>query len=56
MVNLFIHLYYAVSPKLVKWFGKTYWFKSIWKKHLDKMVQKLQSNGVDSTPYQDKKW
>lgn len=54
--RLFIRFYYAVSPKLVKWFGNTSWFKSIWKNRLDKMVQKLQGNGVDSTPYQDQNW
>lgn len=54
--RLFIRLYYAVSPKLVKWFGKTAWFQQIWKKRLDKMVNKLQANGVENTPYQDKKW
>ena len=52
----FIKLYYAVSPTLVKWFGKTKWFKKMWKGTLDRMVSKLQDKGVESTPYQDKEW
>lgn len=52
----FIHTYYAISPTLVKWFGYTKWFKNMLKPTLDKMVDKLQSNGVEATPYQDKKW
>ncbi len=52
----FIRIYYAVSPTLVKWFGQTDWFKHIWKGKLDRMVTKLQSNGVESTPYDDKNW
>ena len=54
--RLFIHTYYAISPTLVKWFGHTEWFKNMWKGKLDRMVSKLQSNGVESTPYQDKNW
>ena len=52
----FIRLYYTISPTLVKWFGKTKWFKKMWKKKLDKMVEKLQNNGVGCSPYQDKNW
>ena len=52
----FIHLYYAVSPTLVKWFGKTKWFKNLWKPTLDKMVRKLNNKGVEFTPYNDRKW
>ena len=54
--RLFIRIYYAVSPTLVKWFGKTAWFKRTWQKKLDKMVAKLKDAGVEDTPYQDKKW
>lgn len=54
--RLFIRIYYFVSPKLVKWFGKTRWFKKIWQKKLDRMVAKLQGQGVENTPYEDKKW
>jgi hypothetical protein len=52
----FIKTYYAVSPTLVKWFGNTNWFKNMWRGKLDHMVKKLQSQGVESTPYEDKVW
>ena len=52
----FIRTYYVISPTLVRWFGDTLWFKKIWKGTLDKMVSKLQSNGVEATPYQDRSW
>lgn len=54
--RLFIRIYYAVSPTLVKWFGKTEWFKNLWKPTLDKMVAKLNAKGVEDTPYEDKNW
>lgn len=52
----FIHTYYTVSPTLVKWFGDTKWFQKMWKGKLDRMVAKLQSQGVESTPYEDQEW
>jgi len=52
----FIRTYYAISPTLVKWFGKTKWFKNMWKPTLDKMVTKLQKRGFESTPYNDRNW
>lgn len=52
----FIRTYYAISPTLVKWFGKTTWFKKMWQGKLDRMVSKLQANGVESTPYEDINW
>ena len=52
----FIKLYYAVSPTLVKWFGKTTWFKKMWKGMLDRMVKRLNDKGVKNTPYKDKQW
>lgn len=52
----FIHTYYAISPTLVKWFGHTKWFKKIWKEPLDSIVHKLQSQGVENTPYNDRIW
>ena len=54
--RLFIRTYYAISPTLVKWFGHANWFKKMWKEKLDRMVAKLQSNGVENTPYEDKEW
>ena len=52
--RLFIHIYYAISPTLVKWFGKTNWFKTMWRGTLDRIVKKLGANGVENTPYKDK--
>ena len=52
----FIRTYYAISPTLVKWFGHTEWFKKMWRGKLDKMVYKLNENGVENTPYEDKKY
>lgn len=49
----FISTYYAISPTLVKWFDNTKWFKKMWHGTLDKMVNGLQSKGVENTPYQD---
>ena len=50
----FINTYYAISPRIVKWFGETKWFTNFWKRHLDKMVNNLREKGYDSTPYNDK--
>ena len=52
--KIFIKIYYAVSPSIVKWFGKTKWFNTIFKKKLDKMVENLKAKGYKSTPYNDK--
>ena len=52
--KMFIKFYYATSPTLVKWFGNTRWFKSIWKKCLDHLVLLLNKDGYDDTPYRDK--
>ena len=52
----FVRIYYAISPTLVKWFGKTRWFKKMWKAPLDNLVEKLRFKGVEDTPYNDKKW
>ena len=54
--RLFIHTYYALSPTIVKLFGDTKWFKSMWKGKLDKIVAELNYKGVENTPYQDRKW
>lgn len=54
--RLFIYLYYAISPTLVKWFGENEWFKNMWKPILDEKVKKLNLNGVENTPYNDRQW
>ena len=52
----FIKTYYAISPTIVKWFGETNWFKSLWRKVLDAWVCKLNKSGVQNTPYKDKEY
>ncbi|MBR3149314.1 MAG: hypothetical protein IKF64_04010, partial [Eubacterium sp.] len=52
----FIYTYYAISPTIVKLFGNTAWFKKMWRGKLDRMVQNLNSNGVENTPYNDIEW
>ncbi len=54
--RLFIRFYYAVSPTVVKLFGKQKWFNRFFKKKLDKLVLSLQSKGFENTPYNDKNW
>ena len=54
--RLFVRIYYAVSPTIVKWFGDTAWFKRLWKKKLDRMVARLNAKGVEDTPYEDINW
>lgn len=50
----FIRTYYAISPTLVKWFGKTEWFRALCQVPLDKLVANLQGKGVENTPYKDR--
>ena len=52
----FICTYYAVSPTLVNWFGGSAWFRRLWRGPLDRLVQRLQAQGVEDTPYQDQEW
>lgn len=52
--QVFIKVYYAISPTLVRWFGKTTWFNHLWRRRLDKMVERLHKNGYADTPYNDK--
>ena len=52
----FIHAYYAISPTLVKWFGKADWFRNLWRPTLDRMVERLNREGVADTPYRDRSW
>lgn len=51
--RIFIRFYYTVSPTLVRLFGRTKWFKQLWKRKLDVMVKRLQKQGYESDPYQD---
>ena len=52
----FIKTYYAISPTMVKWFGKSQWFKNMFQPLLDKLVNKLHNEGVEDTPYNDRVW
>lgn len=54
--RLFVKVYYATSPTLVKWFGNSKCFKLLIKPILDIMVSKLNNNGYNSSQYQDKDW
>lgn len=49
----FIKVYYAVSPTVVKLFGKRKAFNSFWKARLDKKVSRLKEKGFSDTPYRD---
>ena len=51
--RLFIKVYYAVSPTIVRWFGKTKWFNHIFKNYLDRKVKKLIDNGYSTEKYYD---
>ena len=52
--RLFIRSYYAISPTLVKWFGKSNWFKNLLINPLNNKVKKLNKKGFENTPYEDK--
>lgn len=54
--RLFVYFYYLISPFLVKHFGQKDWFKKMWKRKLDRMVEYLNSKGIENTPYRDKNW
>ena len=52
----FIRLYYSISPTIVRLFGKTSWFKKFWQRKLDRLVLRLNAQGLENTPYQDCSW
>lgn len=51
--RLFINVYYAISPTVVSIFGKTKTFNFVVKNLLDRMVEKLNADGFEDTPYND---
>ena len=51
--RLFIKIYYAVSPALIKIFGKSKRFNSINRRWLDKKVSKLKRKGFSDLKYND---
>lgn len=54
--RLFIRAYYAVSPTIVRIFGKTDLFRNFWRMPLDRMVEKLNDRGFENTAYDDPDW
>ena len=52
----FVKMYYAVSPAVVKWFGRSAWFVKLCKPVLDRLVANLNSEGIEGTPYDDRCW
>ncbi|GHV92595.1 hypothetical protein AGMMS50268_30980 [Spirochaetia bacterium] len=50
----FIRIYYAVSPTVVKWFGKKTWFNHLWRNILDRKIEDLRKRGINNTPYTDR--
>ncbi len=54
--RLFISIYYAISPQLVRYFGEKKCFRTVCRHLLDKMVSYLQSKGLSNKPYEDIKW
>ena len=53
--RLFIKVYYAVSPILVKYLHDFKWFKKINRNILDRISIKLESKGFSVDSYRDKK-
>lgn len=53
--RLFIKIYYAISPTIVKIFKNNQLFHRFNKKILDAKVKKLISNGISDLPYRDNK-
>lgn|GEM_PF-3292655 len=51
--RIFIRLYYAISPTIVRWFGETQWFNSFFKGKLDWMTRKMKKEGLADTPYSE---
>ena len=52
--RIFVKIYYATSPTIVKHFGDTDLFNRFWRGRLNKFVEKLQNDGYDNTPYYDR--
>lgn len=51
--RVFITLYYAISPMLVKSLGKNRIITNHWRRFLDKLVTKLNRHGIEDAPYCD---
>ena len=51
--RIFIKVYYALSPTLVKWFGNISWLKKLIRYPINRFVNHLKESGLKDTPYQD---
>ena len=51
--NQLINIYYALSPGLVKRFGRSQLFLDFWKAALDFLVYRLKENGFNDSFYSD---
>lgn len=52
--RLFVKVYYAVSPKLIRLFGTYKWFNNFWRGYMDNMVNRLRREGICDSKYYDK--
>lgn len=51
--RMFIRIYYATSPIVVRIFSKQKWFNRLWRIILDRFVCKLHNCGISDKPYSD---
>ena len=51
--RLFVKIYYAISPALVRWFGGRKTVKYVWRVLLDRIVRKLRAEVYIDSPYID---
>lgn len=51
--RIFIAVYYAISPTLVRTFSKSVVVKKIWRSILNPMVKRLNEKGFSNNPYTD---
>lgn len=49
----FIQTYYAISPHIVRLFGKSNSFQRFWRSRLNRVVIKLRAEGISDQPYSD---
>jgi len=52
--RVFIRIYYALSPAVVRHFGGAAGFRRFWRGRLDALVRRLRAQGVADTPYCDR--
>lgn len=54
--RLFIKVYYAVSPVVVRRLGDKAWFAGLWRPVLDALVERCRKKGYSDQPYEDRNW